>query len=246
MTVDPVVIEGATLLQPGQSQAAQQSTAPQSVSEATGTGRTPGDQVSLSGKPEATYRDIQDKHEQGNAAAGAIRRTDHALKDLGQKVDAMKAPLETIVKNFPPFSPEDKARMKLLQQFSGLRKEIAQLTYPPPPDVVPQRQAVELPAPLGMDATDSQIADHISKLDATVASLNDTRIGIAADTTTFVNSGGFTGRFSGASSADSGLTMVSLTPSDAAQKSAEVGQQFAKGIAQGVTGTASQFLRRMS
>ncbi|HEY5514044.1 MAG TPA: hypothetical protein VIK40_10420, partial [Geomonas sp.] len=180
------------------------------------------------------------------AAAGAIRNADRSLATLGQKLDALKAPLETIVKNFPPFSPQDKARMKLLMDYSSLRKEIDQLTLPPPPDVVKARKAQALPGPLPMDANDSQIADHVAKLDATGAALNGTRAGLAADTASLLHDGRFFGMFSRTNGAQTGLFEVPLTESGAEQKSAQVGRQFANVVSQGVTANSSQFLKGLS
>jgi hypothetical protein len=116
-----------------------------------------GDQVQLSGTPDTKYQELQQKNERSNTAAGAIRDTDRSLETFGQKIDTLKAPLETIVKNFPPFSPQDKARVKLLMNYSSLRKEIDQLTLPPPPDVVKARKALALPTPLPVAATEVKL-----------------------------------------------------------------------------------------
>jgi hypothetical protein len=42
--------------------------------------------------------------------------------------------LERIVKNYPPFPPGSEERVKILKSISSLRKEIDQLTIPPPDD----------------------------------------------------------------------------------------------------------------
>jgi len=246
MAIDPVTTDNATILQPGQSPVAAKSTAPPPSQDAGKSNQSPGDQVLLTGSPDPKFQALQQKNEQSNAAASAIRNVDRSLGALGQKIDALKAPLETIVKNFPPFSPEDQARVKLLMKYSSLRKEIDALISPPPPEVVAARRAAALPAPIPMDANDSQIADHVAKLDATSAELSGTRAGLAADTASLLHDGRFSQIFSRPNGAQTGTPEVSLTDTGAAQKSAQVGRQFATVVRQGVTAASSQFLKGLS
>ena len=245
MAIDPVAIENTVLFPSGQKLAASKSMAPQPGQDAGTSPQAPSDQVLLAGQ-DARYQELQQKNELSNSAAGAIRNTDRSMAALGQKIDALKAPLETIVKNFPPFSPQDQARVKLLMKYSSLRKEIDELTLPLPPDVVQARKAQALPAPLPMDANDSQIADHVAKLDATGAALNGMRAGLVAETATLLHNGRFSQMFYRTNGAQTGLSEVSLNESGAAQKSAEVGRQFADEYGQGVTADSSQFLKRLS
>jgi hypothetical protein len=250
MAIDPVTIDTTPALQPGPSQAVPKSTAPpppQPHQDASTTGpRVSSDQVHLSGNSADKYQALQTKNEGSNATAGAIRNTDRTLEALGQKIDAMKVPLESIQKNFPPFSLQDAARRKLLMNYASLRKEIDQLTLPPPPEVVKARKAQALPDPLPVDATDSQIADHLANLDAVGAALNGSRAGLAADTAALVHDGRFSGIFSRVNGAQTAQTETSLSESGAAQKSAQVGRQFAAVVSQGVTANSSQFLKGLS
>jgi hypothetical protein len=202
--------------------------------------------VLLSGTPDQRFQGRELKHEQQNALAGAIRDTDRAAHALGQKIDALKAPLDTIVKNFPPFSPQDKERVQQLRKYTSLRKEIDQLTLPPPPDVVQTRQAVALPPALPVNADDSQIADHMVKLDASAAAVSGLRAGLAADTATFLNDGRFSGLFSAPKTAETAQSRPVLTESSALQKSVEVGRQFAESVSHGVTVDHSKFLKGLS
>jgi hypothetical protein len=130
--------------------------------------------------------------------------------------------------------------------YSSLRKEIDQLTLPTPPEVVKARKALALPMPLPADATDSQIADHVAKLDAAGAALNGVRAGLAADTSSLLHDGRFSRIFSRQNGAETGLSEVSPTESGAGQKSVQVGRQFATVVSQGVTAASSQFLKRLS
>ncbi|MBU5638035.1 hypothetical protein KOM00_14995 [Geomonas sp. Red69] len=204
------------------------------------------DQVLVSAQGDGRLAGIRLQNERQNSAAAAIRESDKAAQDLGQKIDKLKEPLETIVKNFPPFAPQDKERVKLLRTYTALRKEIDQLTFPPPPSVVEDRKPVALPAPLGMNADDSQIADHVDKLDATAQSLQTMRAAIAADTAAFLGNGRFAAMFS----APKGAETLSFEPiaseSRAAEKSVEIGQQFAESVTQGVTLQHPQFLKGLS
>ena len=248
MAIDPIAIDTAPLFQPSQSPIPSPSTSalPQPSPDAGSATPVAVDQVRLSGGSVATFQQLQLNHDQSNADAGAIRNADRSLQALGQKIDALKAPLETIVKNFPPFSPQDQARMKLLMKYSSLRKEIDELTVPAPPDIVKARKADALPAPLPQDATDSQIADHVAKLDAAGAALNDTRAGIAADTASLLHDGRFARIFSPPGGAQTGLSELPPNDSAAAQKSAQVGRQFASLVSQGVIAGGSQFLKGLS
>jgi hypothetical protein len=130
--------------------------------------------------------------------------------------------------------------------YSSLRKEIDQLTLPTPPEVVKARKALALPMPLPADATDSQIADRVAKLDAAGAALNAVRAGLAADTSSLLHDGRFSRIFSRQNGAETGLSEVSPTESGAGQKSVQVGRQFATVVSQGVTAASSQFLKRLS
>ncbi|QWV93631.1 hypothetical protein KP004_00110 [Geomonas oryzisoli] len=204
------------------------------------------DQVLVSVPGDKKLADIRLQNERQNSAAAAIRETDKAAQELGQKIDKLKEPLETIVKNFPPFAPQDKERVKLLRSYTSLRKEIDQLTFPPPPSVVEAPKEVTLPEPLGMNADDSQIADHVDKLDAAAQSLQSMRTAIAADTAAFVRSGRFAGMFSTPKGAETQAFEPIATESRAAEKSVEIGQQFAESVTQGVTLQHPQFLKGLS
>ena len=204
------------------------------------------DQVLLSEKEDARLGEIRTQKERLNSTAAAIRETDRAALVLGQKIDSLKEPLQAIVKNFPPFSAQDKERVELLRSYTALRKEIDQLTVPAPPSVVEARRQLALPDPLAMTADDSQIADHVDELDAASRALSTLRSDIAADTSAIIQTGRFSGIFSapkGAQEADSG---VAFTESAAAQKSAEVGREFAQSVRQGVTVQYPQFLKGLS
>lgn len=245
MSLDPLKSDSAMLQQSGPTQALPDHGRNPSEDPGAATA-IQSDQILLSARPGSSFHELQRKHDQQNRVAGAIRNTDRAAQAIGQKIDALKGPLETIVKNFPPFSEQDKERMKLLRSYSSLRKEIDRLTLPPPPDVIKARQAEALPPALPMHADDSQIADHLSKLDATAASLNELRRDLAAETASLLHEERVPGLFSPPKNGENGSSGASLTESAALEKSAEVGRQFAISVTQGVTLEHSQYLKRLS
>ncbi|OGU10247.1 MAG: hypothetical protein A2075_21595 [Geobacteraceae bacterium GWC2_58_44] len=249
-TIDPLKVDHAAVKQPLQAPDPSRGPAPSKSTtrdrDAGSAEPASGDQVLLSANLDGKFKERQLKHEQDNALAGAVRKTDRAMQALGQKIDAAKAPLDAIVKNFPPFSPEDKARMKLLREYSSIRKEIDQLTLPPPPDLAKDRKAVAVPPPLEQSADDRQIADHLAKLDAATAALSGRRAGLAADTASFSQGSRFSGLFSAPEGAETAASGPILTESSAVQKSAEVGRQFAESVRQGVTVDHSKFLKGLS
>jgi len=102
MALDPVTSESAAVLQPAPNQAAPKNAAAGTGQDAGKGTQVPGEQVVLSGDPANSYQELQQKYELSNAAAGSIRNTVRSLESLSQKIDALKAPLETIIKNFPP------------------------------------------------------------------------------------------------------------------------------------------------
>ena len=241
MLIDPAKIDSAAVPQ----------SAPADTAAGVGAGTgaaepATGDQVLLSGSPGQTFQQLQQQKEQQNGLAGAIRKTDQAARALGQKIDQVKAPLQAILKNFPPFSPEDQARMKLLRSYFSLRKQMDELQVPPPPDVLQARKAESVPAPLAISANDSQIADHVAKLDAAAASLDQLRHSMAAQTSSIWQPAPLSGAVSAVSGGENGAATPVLGESAALQKSAEVGRQFANSLSQGVTFDNSQFLKGLS
>lgn len=205
-----------------------------------------GDQLLLSANRDGRLNQGALRHERDNALAGAVRQSDRALQSLSQKIDALKAPLDAIVKNFPPFAPQDQERLKLLREYSSLRKEIDRLTLPPPPEIAQPRRGPELPPALSLGSDDSQIADHLAKLDATRAAVEDQRAALAADTAAFLQQGRFLGLFWSPAGAQNGASAPIPSESAAAQKSIEIGRQFATSVAQGVTVDHSKFLKGLS
>jgi len=176
-------------------------------------------------------------------AADRIREKDRVLEKLGQKVGALKAPLQAIVKQYPPFGPEDKERIKFLKQFNGLRKQIDAVTFPRPQDGAAQEAPAPLPPLLPTSVSDSQINDHLKDLDVTGAALDRQRAALASDAAAYVGSTAFSVAFSGHLGAVSPGSPLASRESAALQKSVEIGQQFAENSGQGVTASNLQSLK---
>ena len=66
-----------------------------------------------------------------NVIAQKKRIHDKLLNEVEDYVDHLKAQLERIIKNFPPFPPGSEERIQLLRNFAAFRKLIDQLTIPP-------------------------------------------------------------------------------------------------------------------
>lgn len=69
-----------------------------------------------------------------NAVAKDISAADKRLETIENYIDRMKAQLGRIIKNYPPFPPGSEERVRLLKSYISLRKQIDQLTIPPPTD----------------------------------------------------------------------------------------------------------------
>lgn len=113
-----------------------------------------------------------------NTMATNLRQTQETLNSSSAIIKKMKDKLDTIVKNFPPFSIDSKERMELLMSYSGLQKEIRSLMVPPPPPPVYEKvqhlwqslfaaQDGTIPAPeLPLTVPDSHVKIAAKQLDS--------------------------------------------------------------------------------
>ena len=99
-------------------------------------------------KNSSMWVELQKINDSLNEAAQKQQTRDKILNGVGDYADRMKAQLERIIKNFPPFSPEDTERIKLLRNYASFRKLIDELTIPPPEEsaVVVETSKVLSPA----------------------------------------------------------------------------------------------------
>ncbi len=89
----------------------------------------PGKEFSSRNHPDLV--ELQKINDSWNSIAQNERAHGKMLNEIEDYIDRMKAQLERIIKNFPPFPPGSGERIRLLQNFSAFRKLIAQLTIPP-------------------------------------------------------------------------------------------------------------------
>jgi len=77
---------------------------------------------------------VQDVKTKLNEVAGSIRKADVTMDTIGRILAKMKSHLETIVKNYPPFPKDSSERVRMLEGFAALKREIQRLTVPPDDD----------------------------------------------------------------------------------------------------------------
>ena len=140
-----------------------------------------GDKVSIRVElPKNTVETIQKMGNMSdfiNSVAINLRQTNEGIKAINNVVDQMKASLDKIIKNYPPFPPESKARQELLMSYSGLQKQIMSMMIPPPLQPVRDkiqhlwdnltngRDTVQTPT-LAADAPDTHVKAAAQQLDS--------------------------------------------------------------------------------
>ena len=133
-----------------------------------------------------------------NAYAKFVRHTDAVLEKASNQVELMKKPLESIIKNFPPFPAGSKERADLLKSYISLRKEIDKMSVPPPLDASTPAlkqlfsdmfdkngnfmagSSLNLPETIPAEATDRQIIATIDKLDTAKMQIDRGRVELSS------------------------------------------------------------------
>ena len=146
-------------------------------------------------------------HSRFNSVARTIRVADENMGKIENYIDRMKAELQRIIKNYPPFPPGNEERVKRLKSVNAFRRLIDQLTIPPPNEefaakTVPDHDVVSKtnnsqkmpgenklhqtgPEGLGIPqlpegADDEEVHAFIEKLDAAREMLGQMRVEFAA------------------------------------------------------------------
>lgn len=78
------------------------------------------------------FAQLRARQELLNQTALVLRDLGLALEESGQILGEMEKELTTIVKMYPPYPIDNPERISLLNSFGGLRKQIEDLTFPPP------------------------------------------------------------------------------------------------------------------
>ena len=94
-----------------------------------------------------------------NSAARTIRIADKNMEKIEIYIDKMKAELQRLIKNYPPFPPGSEERVKRLKSVNAFRKLIDQLTIPPPNEEFATKIMVGRDAFLGADDSKSLPGD---------------------------------------------------------------------------------------
>lgn len=149
-----------------------------------------GDPVSVSlQRSSSTMGKLGSVNEEKNILATNIRIADKALQEVSNVSIKMKERLETIVKNWPPFTQDSAERKELLMSYVSLRKEIEKLTFPPPPvplyennqklweklDLSDSQKLDAVLPDLSVTAPDSQVQRAIGSLDELQATIGEGR-----------------------------------------------------------------------
>jgi hypothetical protein len=113
-------------------------------------------------------------NEDKNRIAQSIRETDEALQGISNGIESMVKNLDTIKKNYPPFSRDSQERKDLLMSYVSLRKEIIKMMVPPPPPPVYEKNT-SLWEKLGYNENGS-IASAVPDITATAS---DAEVGTA-------------------------------------------------------------------
>lgn len=82
-------------------------------------------------KSATEFNRLNAQADHARAVASSIRTMDQTMESVASTVNAMKAELEGIVKNYPPFPSDSQERARRLKHYAGLRTMIYRLTVPP-------------------------------------------------------------------------------------------------------------------
>ncbi|MDP2831864.1 MAG: hypothetical protein Q8Q28_00920 [Pseudomonadota bacterium] len=92
-------------------------------------------QVSASTQVAGAYAQLRARQDVQNKAASVVREVGDTVEKAGQLLDKIENNLGEIVKMYPPYPIDSPQRISLLNNIDGLRKQIDDLTYPPPESV---------------------------------------------------------------------------------------------------------------
>ena len=109
-----------------------------STREAIAKSRVPEDEVKITVRSQADFMECHRINEKVNLVAKGQRFYQRQLQQVNDSIERMKAQLENILKQFPPYPPGSEDRMHALRAYAGCRKLIDQLTIPPPDELLPQ------------------------------------------------------------------------------------------------------------
>ena len=112
-----------------------------------------------------------------NSLATNLRQSNEGLSAANAVTAKMKASLDKVVKDYPPFSLDDSGRMEQLMDYASLRKQLQSMMIPAPPQPVYEKVkhlwegltggtggTVQVPS-LPHDAPDTHVRAALQQLD---------------------------------------------------------------------------------
>lgn len=131
-----------------------------------------------------------EKHTRSQQVKG-IKIADDVMDKAGGIFNKMKAQLDSIIKNYPPFGLEDDRRIEYLMTFEGLRRQIEQLTIPPDNKTAEQYivkvRSSDIPE-LTKLSSDEEIVAAITKLNDEEDTIKAERQALQAEANRVINS----------------------------------------------------------
>lgn len=88
-----------------------------------------------------TVRVIEQMHARLNELAKGVRETNEALAQSSKLLAQANNSVQTIIKNYPPYSIDSLERRDILMSYISIRKEIQQMMVPPPPTPIYEKIA---------------------------------------------------------------------------------------------------------
>lgn len=134
--------------------------------------------ISLNGTTQKMFSTVQSANSDINVVAKSVREANATLVTVTGHINGMKAALDKIVKNFPPFTADSKERAELLMSYRAIRKEIEKMTFPPPLPAL-QDTLDDIP----VNATDGQVGDALKSVETAAGQIEDARGKLAKSST---------------------------------------------------------------
>lgn len=77
---------------------------------------------------------MESRMSEQNQVAMTVRAADATMQQIGIRIHHMEDALDKLVKQYPPYPPGSEERIALLRKVNTFRKQIEELTFPPPKD----------------------------------------------------------------------------------------------------------------
>lgn len=173
-----------------------------------------GKQVATSTQVAGAYAQLRARQDVLNKAASVVREVGDTVQQAIQLLDKVDNKMGEIVKMYPPYPIDSPQRVSLLNTIGGLRKQVDDLTFPPPdavrsvgrllagqeaetgevdtteakPDVlsVVKERMWDIPALDPKTASDAEVGEALDQVKAVKASLEELKEGMWKDVVSYV------------------------------------------------------------